>query len=377
MVLEEAGLALRLFAVEVFVGAVGGYAATGRAIEHADLHEVGLVDFLDGVFFLAEGSGQGAQTDGTTGIFIEQGDHEVAVDFVEAVFIDAEHVQGFTGNFTSDATACPNFGEITRPSKKTIGNARRSTAASGDFFSAGIVHLNIQNFCGAVEDDEQIFRLVKIEAMHNAEARTKRRGYESGARGGADEGEMVQVEGMNARARTLADDEIDAKVLHGGVKNFFDGGLEAMNFVEKENLLGFERREYGREVAFAFEERTSAGFYGDVELVGDDLGERGFSESRRAIEKNVIEGFAAIASGFEGNGDVFLDALLTDVFGESFGPDAGVQARVVVGDHARNEAWRMAGVLLRFLGSEVRHSIGQCSLSPVLRRGEGSESDTQ
>ena len=25
------------------------------------------------------------------------------------------------------------------------------------------------------------------------------------------EGEMVQVEGMNARARTLADDEIDAK----------------------------------------------------------------------------------------------------------------------------------------------------------------------
>jgi hypothetical protein len=37
----------------------------------------------------------------------------------------------------------------------------------------------------------------------------------------------------------------------------------------------------------------------------------------------------------------------------------------------------MARVLWRFLGSEVRHSICQCPLSPVLRRGEGSEGDTQ
>ena len=73
-----------------------------------------------------------------------------------------------------------------------------------------------------------------------------------------------------------------------------------------------------------------AGFDGDVEFVGDDLGERGFAESRRAVEKNVIEGFAAIASGFEGDGDIFLDAFLADVFGESFGADAGVEARVVV-----------------------------------------------
>jgi hypothetical protein len=377
VVLEEPRLALWLFAVEVFIGAVGGYAATGRAIEHADLHEIGLVHFLDGIFFLAEGSGQGAQTDGTTSIFIEQGDHEVAVDFVEAVFIDAEHVQGFTGDFAGDAATCAHFGEITRASKKAIGDARRSTAASGDFFSTSIVHLNVQNFGGAVEDDEQIFRFVKIEAMHNAEARTKRRGDESGTGGGADEREMIQVEGMNARARPLSDDEIDAKVFHGRVKNFLDGGLQAMNFVEKENLLGLKRGEYGREVSFAFEKRTSAGFYGDVELVGDDLSERGFSESRRAIEKNVIERFAAIAGGFEGDGDIFLDALLTDVFGESFGADAGVQARVIVREYARNEAWRMAGVLLRFLGSEVRHSICQCSLSPVLRRGEGPQSDAQ
>jgi hypothetical protein len=370
-------LALWLFAVEVLVGAVGGHAATGRAIEHADLHEVGLVDFFDGVFFLAQRGGERAQAYGTTGILVQQSDHQVAVDFIEAVFIDAEHVQGFSSDFAGDAAAGANLGEITRAPKKAIGDARRSTAASGDFFSAGIVHLNVQNFGGAVEDDEQILRLVKIEAMHNAEARTKRRGDESRTGSRPDEREMVQVERMNARPRTLADDEIHAKVFHGGVKNFLDCGLQAMNFIEKENFLGLERGEYSGEVAFAFEKRASAGFYGDVELVGNDLCESGFSESRRSIEKNVIEGFAAIAGGFEGDGNVFLHTLLTDVFGESFGADAGVQARVVVREHARNETRGMARVLWRFLGSEVRHSICQCPLSPVLRRGEGSEGDTQ
>ena len=224
------------------------------------MHEIGLVHFLDGVFFFAEGSGQSAQPDGSTGIFIEQGDHEIAVDFVEAVFIDAEHVQGFTGDFAGDAATGANFGEITGATKKAIGDARRATAASGDFFSTSIVHLDVQNFGGAVEDDEQIFRFVEIETMDDAEARAKRRGDESGAGGGADEREMIQVEGMNARARALADDEIDAKIFHGRVENFLDGGLKAMDFVEKENFLGLERGEYGGEVAFAFEERARRWF---------------------------------------------------------------------------------------------------------------------
>src|SRR6266404_1791123 len=51
--LEEAGLTARLFAIEVFVGVRGCYAAAGGAVDHADLHEVGLVHFLDGVFFFA------------------------------------------------------------------------------------------------------------------------------------------------------------------------------------------------------------------------------------------------------------------------------------------------------------------------------------
>jgi len=47
--------------------------------------------------------------------------------------------------------------------------------------------------------------------MDNAEAGAQGRGDESGAGGGADESEMVEVERMNARAGALADDKVNAK----------------------------------------------------------------------------------------------------------------------------------------------------------------------
>jgi hypothetical protein len=60
-----------------------------RAVEQAELHQIGFVDFLDGIFFLADGSRNRAESDRAAGIFLQNREHEVAVDFVEAVLIDA------------------------------------------------------------------------------------------------------------------------------------------------------------------------------------------------------------------------------------------------------------------------------------------------
>ena len=135
---------------------------------------------------------------------------------------------------------------------------------------------------------------------------------------------------MNARAGALANDEVDPKIFHGRIEDFFDGGLKAVNFVEKENLFGFEGSENRGEVAFAFEERAGAGLDGNIQFVGDNLREGGFAEAGRTVEENVIESFAAVAGRFQSDGDVFFDALLADVFVEALGANAGVDARVVV-----------------------------------------------
>ena len=91
--IRKDGLALGEFAAEILIGTGSGDAAARSAIEHADLHEIRLVHFLDGVFFFAEGRGERAEAYGTTAVFIDKRDHQVAVNFVEAVFIDADHVQ--------------------------------------------------------------------------------------------------------------------------------------------------------------------------------------------------------------------------------------------------------------------------------------------
>src|SRR5947209_5684278 len=68
--LEQPWLAARWFAMEVFVGAGRGHAAAGGAVDHADLHQIRLVHFLDCVFFFAEGGCEGADAYRAATIFV-------------------------------------------------------------------------------------------------------------------------------------------------------------------------------------------------------------------------------------------------------------------------------------------------------------------
>ena len=181
-----------------------------------------------------------------------------------------------------------------------------------------------------MQDDQQIVRLVKIEPMHDAEARAQRRRNQARAGRRADQREMAQRKRMNARARSLADDQVDAKIFHRRIEHFFDRGLQAMNFVQKENFLGFERSEDRGQIAFALEQRTRAGLDRNVQFVGDNLRQGRFAQPRRPIEQHVIQRFAAAARRLDGDLDIFFDAFLSDVVVESLGPHAGFNARVFV-----------------------------------------------
>jgi hypothetical protein len=157
-----------------------------------------------------------------------------------------------------------------------------------------------------------------------------RSGDQARARGGANQSEVSQLEWMNAGAGTLANDQVDAKILHRWIENFLDSGLQAMDFVEKENFLAFERSQDCRQIAFSLQERPSAGLNGDIQFIGDNLGESGLAETGRAVEQDVIESFAARARGFDGDGYIFLDALLTDVFFKPLGADACFDAGIFI-----------------------------------------------
>ena len=254
------------------------------------------------------------------------------------MLVDAEHGQGVAGHGQIDETFSADFREIADAAQQAIGDPRGAAAAPGDFGAAGFVHFYAQNFRRAIDDAQQIFRRIKFQAMDDAEARAQRGHDQSGASGGADQGKTIELVRMDPRAGALADDQVDAKIFHGRVEDFFHGGLQPMNFVEKEKILGVERSEHGGEVALFFEQRAGADFYGGAHFVGQNLGEGGFAQARRAVEQDVVEGFAAGAGRFDGDLQIFFDAILADVVGELGGADAGFDALVVVegpaGDYA-------------------------------------------
>src|SRR5713226_6042867 len=127
-------------------------------------------------------------------------------------------------------------------------------------------------------------------------------------------------------------------------------------FVQEENLAQFERSEDGGEVTLALKQRPRAGLDGHVKFIGDDLCERGFAQAGRAVKQHVIERFAAIARGFEGDGNIFFHALLAYVLVESFRANAGVEAQIFVVRGGGNNAFgsvRAAEIVFIFVGNHT------------------------
>ena len=123
----------------MFIGESGSDAAALCAVEQAQLHQVGLVDFLDGVFFFAERSRNRVEPDRPAGIFLQDGEHKVAVHFVQAMLIDAEHLQRLICDGERDVALRAHLREIARAAQQPVGDARRAAAAARNLERAVVV----------------------------------------------------------------------------------------------------------------------------------------------------------------------------------------------------------------------------------------------
>ena len=88
----------------------------------------------------------------------------------------------------------------------------------------------------AANDAEEFFRRVEHEAERDAETVAQGLRQKAGAGGGADQGEGGEVDAHGARGWALADDEVELEILHRGVEGFLDGGLQAVDFVNEEDI---------------------------------------------------------------------------------------------------------------------------------------------
>ena len=182
---------------------------------------------------------------------------------------------------------------------------------------------------GADDDAGEVAGAVVLEPVLEAEAVAQRRGQQAGAGGGADQREGRQLERDDARAGARADRDRELAVLHRGIERLLDRAREPVDLVDEEDAARLERGQEGGDVGLALERRAGGLDEVDLELGGDDLGERGLAEAGRAGEQDVVERVAAGAGGLDGDAELGLQRLLADELVEPARAQRDVELLVV------------------------------------------------
>ncbi len=246
--------------------------APGSTGEQPLPYQERLGDLLHGLALLADGDGEGGQPDGTAAEQLEQGFEHGPVEPVEPAPVHLVHLQGGTGHLAVDHAVGPDLRVVPDPAQQAVGDARGAAGAAGDLGGAGGVDLHVEEAGGAVNHAFQLLGGVELHVPGEAEAVAQGRGEQAGAGRRPDEGERRQLEGDGGGPGPLADDHVDAEVLHGHVQHLLGGPGHAVDLVEEEDLALLEGGQDRGEVAGVLDGGAGGDPDGRAHLGGDDHG---------------------------------------------------------------------------------------------------------
>jgi len=350
---EEGGLgAGGRVKAEAFVTEFGDDAALGGSLEVTLHNEIGFVDFLEGVGFFSDRHSERADADGAAAELDDDAFENAFVHFVEAVLVNLEHSQRLVRDLGGDLSVAADLGVVSDAFEQVIGDAGGAAAATGDFAGTGFFDSDVEETGGSDDDEFELVGVIVIESFPNGEPGQERGGEQSAASGRADEGESGEAEANAAGVGALIDDDVEFEVFHRGVEIFLDGFLETMDFVDEEDIAFFEIGEETGEIARFFDGWSTGALDVGAHGFGDDVSQGGFAQAGGAAEEHVIDRFASLAGGGDGDFQSFADFWLAGEVGENGGSETHLHRRVGLenfGDHS--------------IGHEPR------------RMGEGRESD--
>ncbi len=134
------------------------------------MDEVGFIDFLDGLGLFANGCGDGVYTDGAAAVFVEDREHDLAVDFVQAEPVYFEEVESSGRDGQGDFAIGADLGVVAHAAQKTVRDAWCTAASAGDFGGAFLVHGDVEEMGGALNDGGEFGHIVVIQMQDQAEA---------------------------------------------------------------------------------------------------------------------------------------------------------------------------------------------------------------
>ena len=128
----------------------------------------------------------------------------------------------------------------------------------------------------------------------------------------------------------MAEHHGQSAILHGGIKRFLDGRIEAVDLVDEEDGSRLERGEECSDIGLALERRRGGVNEPRAQLSGDDVGERGLAKAGRPGEKHVVEWLAAAAGCLDEDLELTRHRLLGDEVGQAWRAKRAIEVLVAV-----------------------------------------------
>ena len=119
-----------------------------------------------------------------------------------------------------------------------------------------------------------------------------------------------------ARARPLADDQVELKILHRRIEDLLDRRRQPMDLVDEQDVARLQVGQQGGEIAGALDHRTRGGAKPDPHFARHDLCERGLAEPGGPEQQHMIEGFAARLGGVDKDPQIVAQLALPDELGQ-------------------------------------------------------------
>ena len=116
-----------------------------------------------------------------------------------------------------------------------------------------------------------------------------------------------------------------------------------MDLIHEEDVILLQIGEQGRQIAWLLDGRAGGDADIDPHLVGNDTGQGGLTQARRAVEQDMVQRLAAQLCRPDENFKVALGFFLPDVLRQRFGPQ-GALPLILRGEssgHQRREVLRL------------------------------------
>ena len=292
-------------------------AATRRSRNQPFLDKVRLIDFFERVGFFAHRGTDRTKAHGAAAEFVYHQRKNLAVGRVESDAVDAEHFECLDGGAFVDDAGAAHLSYVPAAPEDAVCDTGRATAAAAENVGSLFGEFDAQDAGATHENLDDIFFVVKFQAVLQAEAVAEGACQEPAARRGAHEREVLEREVHAPCRRAGVEHDVEPEIFHGGVEVFLDNAVQAVDFVDKEDVVFLQAREEAGEVARFFENGTARDVDVHAHLFGDDARKRRLAEPWRACEQTVVERIATVLGCLNCYRKAFLDVVLTGKFVEA------------------------------------------------------------